>query len=152
MDKNIYLLDDVLSAVDMKVGKHIFKDCIKNFLSNKIVLFISNNDYYCKFADNQISLNKGITSTKNLIREKNNQIEKIENSLKNSDFDSSLLQNDLENNVNIIDEEETKIGSVALKTWRTYYSQTKFWVLLSFVFVSFLVTAFQFSAHLWVKF
>lgn len=30
---DIYLLDDILSAVDVKIGKHIFETCIKQFLN-----------------------------------------------------------------------------------------------------------------------
>ena len=35
-DADIYLLDDPLSAVDAKVGKHIFDNCISGVLGNKV--------------------------------------------------------------------------------------------------------------------
>ena len=35
-DADIYLLDDPLSAVDAKVGKHIFDNCIAGILGSKI--------------------------------------------------------------------------------------------------------------------
>ena len=40
-DRDIYLLDDPLSAVDAHVGKHIFTHCIRGALRGKTVLFVS---------------------------------------------------------------------------------------------------------------
>ena len=34
-DADLYLLDDPLSAVDFKVGQHIFETCIKDLLGDK---------------------------------------------------------------------------------------------------------------------
>jgi len=34
-EAEVYLLDDPLSAVDAKVGQHIFHQCIKEFLREK---------------------------------------------------------------------------------------------------------------------
>lgn len=38
-DGDIYLLDDVLSAVDVHVGRHLFHNCIKKFLNGKTIIF-----------------------------------------------------------------------------------------------------------------
>ena len=38
---DVYLLDDPLSAVDGKVGKHIFNECIRGHLSGRTVLLVS---------------------------------------------------------------------------------------------------------------
>ncbi len=40
-DSDIILLDDPLSAVDQNVGKHIFKQCIKEALRDKTVIFVT---------------------------------------------------------------------------------------------------------------
>ena len=39
--KDLYLLDDPLSAVDPHVGKHIFENCIKKALRNRTVIFVT---------------------------------------------------------------------------------------------------------------
>lgn len=40
-DRDIYLLDDPLSAVDTKVARHLFEKCIKGILKNKTVILIT---------------------------------------------------------------------------------------------------------------
>ena len=40
-DADIYLLDDPLSAVDAKVGKHLFDHCICGFLSGRTCVFVT---------------------------------------------------------------------------------------------------------------
>ena len=58
-DGDIYLLDDPLSAVDVKVGQHIFNKCIKDLLGDKIVLFASHQQQHMENADQVIVLYKG---------------------------------------------------------------------------------------------
>ena len=58
-DVDIYLLDDPLSAVDFKVGKHIFEKCIKGLLGLKTRLITSHQEQLIKEADNVIVLYKG---------------------------------------------------------------------------------------------
>ena len=38
---DVVLLDDPLSAVDQNVGKHIFKQCIKHYLADRTVIFVT---------------------------------------------------------------------------------------------------------------
>ena len=56
---DIYLLDDPLSAVDVKVGQHIFNKCIKDLLGDKIVLFASHQQQHMENADQVIVVYKG---------------------------------------------------------------------------------------------
>ena len=51
-DADIYLLDDPLSAVDAHVGKHLFEECIKKFLEDKVVILVTHQIQYLKEADN----------------------------------------------------------------------------------------------------
>jgi ATP-binding cassette subfamily C (CFTR/MRP) protein 4 len=56
-DADIYLLDDPLSAVDAHVGRHLFDDCIKNFLRTKCVLLVTHQLQYLTQANKIIILN-----------------------------------------------------------------------------------------------
>ena len=53
---DIVLLDDPLSAVDQQVGKHIFTQCIKDYLKGKTVLFVTHQLQVQKLIINFISL------------------------------------------------------------------------------------------------
>ena len=58
-DADIYLLDDPLSAVDLKVGQHIFRQCIKGLLGDKRRVLVCHEEQYMMEADEVIVLNKG---------------------------------------------------------------------------------------------
>ena len=58
-DADIYLLDDPLSAVDAKVGKHLFDRCICGFLSDRTRVFVTHQLDYLTHLDNIIVLSEG---------------------------------------------------------------------------------------------
>lgn len=59
-DCNIYLLDDCLSALDAHVSKHVFNECIKGFLKNKLCILVTHHSQYLQQSDNIIILNQGV--------------------------------------------------------------------------------------------
>ena len=59
-DADIYLLDDPLSAVDFKVGRHIFRHCFKGLLGDKTRVLICHEEQYMKEADDVVVLDKGL--------------------------------------------------------------------------------------------
>ncbi|KAB0803876.1 hypothetical protein PPYR_00846 [Photinus pyralis] len=58
-DADIYLLDDPLSAVDSKVGKHIFENCIKDFLKDKMRILVTHQLQFLNWVDNIVVLEDG---------------------------------------------------------------------------------------------
>ncbi|XP_034881164.1 ATP-binding cassette sub-family C member 11 [Mirounga leonina] len=58
-DRELYLLDDPLSAVDTHVGKHIFEECIKKMLRGKTVILVTHQLQYLAFCDQIIFLEDG---------------------------------------------------------------------------------------------
>ncbi|KAM8894526.1 ATP-binding cassette sub-family C member 12-like isoform 1-T1 [Spinachia spinachia] len=59
-NKDIFLLDDPLSAVDAHVGKHIFEKCIKDELQGKSIILVTHQLQYLEFCDNIMVLNDGM--------------------------------------------------------------------------------------------
>ncbi|XP_045844082.1 ATP-binding cassette sub-family C member 11 isoform X3 [Meles meles] len=58
-NREVYLLDDPLSAVDTHVGKHIFEECIKKTLRGKTVILVTHQLQYLAFCDQIILLEDG---------------------------------------------------------------------------------------------
>ena len=59
VDADLYLLDDPLSAVDVKVGQQIFERCIKGLLGSKARVLTTHQEQHMKEADEVIALHKG---------------------------------------------------------------------------------------------
>ena len=59
VDADLYLLDDPLSAVDLKVGQHILKTCINDLLGDKTRVLTSHQEQHIKEADEVIMLYRG---------------------------------------------------------------------------------------------
>ena len=58
-DRDILLLDDILSAVDVHVGEFIIKDTIRKFLKGKTVLMPTHAIKFASFSDELIIMKKG---------------------------------------------------------------------------------------------
>ena len=58
-DADIYLLDDPLSAVDTKVGRRLFENCILGHLSGRIRLLVTHQLQYLKDVDLVIVMDNG---------------------------------------------------------------------------------------------
>lgn len=52
-------LDDILSAVDVHVGKKILKDCLQGYKKNSTRILVTHALYYVKYMDYIIMLDAG---------------------------------------------------------------------------------------------
>ena len=142
MDADLYLFDDPLSAVDMKVSQYIFQKCIKGLLSDKIRVLTSHQEQHMKEADRVIVLSKGRVSAngtfsevqenslrdinlnpsyKKPVRDRKSDMRLDSESENESEFKERgmILQHqvkDLE-----ISKEDRTIGSVTLTTYWDYF-------------------------------
>ena len=58
-NSDIMLLDDILSAVDIHVGKRILKECLCEYKKNTTRILVTHALYYMKYMDLIIMLDKG---------------------------------------------------------------------------------------------
>ena len=58
-DADIYLLDNPLSAIDAKVGQHIFNKYIQVMLKNKTVLLVTHGLQFLRQCDRVIFIKNG---------------------------------------------------------------------------------------------
>lgn len=58
-DKDIYLLDDILATLDMRVAKHIFNNVILGLLKNKTRIMCTHQTQYLIHADKVVEISKG---------------------------------------------------------------------------------------------
>ncbi|KAL9956481.1 hypothetical protein ACROYT_G037962 [Oculina patagonica] len=145
VDADLYLLDDPLSTVDLKVSQHIFEKCIKDLLGDKTRVLISHQEQHMKQADEVIVLYKGRVLEKGSFAElqeksvlnttidplykkvlKGKQSEKSfvwENEEKSEDSDSleKIVPLPSEANGLEMSEEDRKIGVVSSKLYWNYF-------------------------------
>jgi ATP-binding cassette subfamily C (CFTR/MRP) protein 1 len=65
---DIYLFDDILSAVDVHVAEHILREAVGTMLKGKTVIMATHATKFVHFADRIILMNAG-----NIIAEGNSQ-------------------------------------------------------------------------------
>ena len=58
-DADVYLLDDPLSAVDAKVGKHIFEKCICGLLAHKTRIVVTHRQQFLRNAEHVVIMKEG---------------------------------------------------------------------------------------------
>ena len=58
-NSDIYLLDDPLSAVDAKVGRRLFDNCINGVLKTRMRVLVTHHQQYANYATHVIVMNNG---------------------------------------------------------------------------------------------
>ncbi|KAL3283208.1 hypothetical protein HHI36_006357 [Cryptolaemus montrouzieri] len=132
---DIYLLDDPLSAVDVNVGKHLYFQCIDQYLSNKICILVTHQLQYLHTADrilimedgmiqqsgtyNELQTN-GLDFAQLLSKTNTEESDKDKKKIKSRQISvsTSLVGEDDEDQ--LVDEEEMKHGKIELKTYFEY--------------------------------
>ncbi|KAF9183628.1 hypothetical protein BGZ51_003895 [Haplosporangium sp. Z 767] len=66
---DIMLLDDPLSGMDAQIGKHIFQECIKGYLANKTVIYVTNQLQHLQDCDHVIVMKSGSVEAQGTFKE-----------------------------------------------------------------------------------
>uniref|UniRef100_A0A6P7FXE8 ABC transporter C family member 6-like n=1 Tax=Diabrotica virgifera virgifera TaxID=50390 RepID=A0A6P7FXE8_DIAVI len=108
---DIYLIDDCLSSLDVNVQRHVFQKCIREFLSDKICIFVTQNLQYTNENDKIIVLNEGKTFVSQNLSEEDDQ--DIKTILKKEQQLKNLIE--VNNNADEVNNDETTEESSLLK-------------------------------------
>jgi ATP-binding cassette subfamily C (CFTR/MRP) protein 1 len=58
-NRDIYLFDDIISAVDVHVGNFIVRETVLNYLQDKTRVMVTHAIVYAKYADYIVVMKKG---------------------------------------------------------------------------------------------
>ena len=72
-NKDIFILDDPISALDANVGQSIMKNCIVDFLKNKTRILVTHALQYLKFADQIVYIENGEIKWKGTFKQIQNE-------------------------------------------------------------------------------
>lgn len=132
-DKAVYLLDDILSAVDVKVAKHIFQNCIMGLLKEKTRILCTHHVNYLVHADKIVLMEGGsikqqgkpadvLTNIDDMLPIELELGESTQSSLSSSLFESVKLETATdEENDSVLLEELGETGSVKSGVYGSYW-------------------------------
>uniref|UniRef100_A0A6B2KWS5 ABC transmembrane type-1 domain-containing protein n=1 Tax=Arcella intermedia TaxID=1963864 RepID=A0A6B2KWS5_9EUKA len=143
-NRDIYLLDDPLSAVDRHVGNNLFHKCIRGLLREKLVFFVTNQLQYLDRCDKIMYLQDGkisgygtfseLVNTHRAFRE---LVKKFTNLDENLDRDENKPQVDTKKNVDtkgrretgsLTSQEARVMGTVDNKIYFEYFKSGGFFL------------------------
>lgn len=141
---DIVLLDDPLSAVDVHVGKHIFKQCIKKSLKGKTVILVTHHLNYLKDVDYILYMKEGEIIEQGSFDElmaANGECARVVQAFAGSDgSDTDVSKNTQEKEKEVIPKEVPKmlaeerlIGAVSPEVYKEYIGSAGGPVMLTFV-------------------
>ena len=145
---DVYLLDDPLSAVDFRVGQHIFEKCIKQLLRNKTRMMTSHHEDHMKDADEVIVLCKGRVLEKGSFLELqdkgilSNTIEKFVREEENESVGAAVCFAGMESPSKetrslLMPKEDREIGVISSKLYWSYLrSGMSYWMILAIILFS----------------
>ncbi|TFK08994.1 UDP-N-acetylhexosamine pyrophosphorylase-like protein 1 [Platysternon megacephalum] len=146
-NRDIYLLDDPLSAVDAHVGKYIFEKCIKEALKGKTVVLVTH-----QLQDPEIILIGSMKEPTSKTQDKSDSSGSSYGGIENLAFvksDEEIIIKEPErdpqrgNNTapvnQLVRKEEKQEGSVTWKTYHAYIKASGGFILSSFVVLLFIL-------------
>jgi ABC-type multidrug transport system fused ATPase/permease subunit len=142
-DRDIYLFDDPLSALDAKVSSQVF-EFIKTKLKKKTVLLVTHQLNYLPLADKIVVMEDGKIVEVGKYTELVGLKGHLHRMVENYDFSETLQTNELIDNteeeheasnskVNIIESEERRTGRTTKKVLFTYFNALGFGLLTLWV-------------------
>ena len=166
-DPDIFLFDDILSALDADIGKKIMENCILNYLKNKTCIIVTNALQYIEFFDKIYYIKKGnieFEGNYDEIKNKDFFIELNNIYIKNKIQNNNNLDNQNKNNENnsentkqqylkIIKDEDEEIGRVKLNIYFQYFKYlggTRLMIIIVIIMIFWQIT--QRASDYWLAY
>ncbi|KAJ6637208.1 putative multidrug resistance-associated protein lethal [Pseudolycoriella hygida] len=167
-EADIYLLDDPLSAVDSHVGKHLFQECIQQFLRDKICILVTHQLQYLKDVNHLVLMYHGRIDSQGTYAEVQQNsaetfltiqsLDETGNDQSNTkrqrtSSSTSLVSEDTINEVD--DREELQgVGAVELSVYKQYFKAVEsfpyiIFIVFLFICAQSLISSVDFYISLW---
>nr|XP_025044578.1 multidrug resistance-associated protein 7 [Pelodiscus sinensis] len=154
-EKEIYLLDDPLAAVDADVANHLMQKCILGFLKHKTRILCTHRTEFLENADTLLLMDNGrivkigtpseilpLVEATPKVNEENKRRQNKVSSEQGQEEDMEIQTEELgQANCLLQREEEKKKGAVAFQVYRAYWLAVGSCLALSILFSLFLMQA-----------
>ncbi|XP_021347493.1 multidrug resistance-associated protein 7-like isoform X2 [Mizuhopecten yessoensis] len=148
-DKDVYLLDDPLAAVDAHVAQHLYDKCIMGLLRTKTRILCTHHTKFLGEADLVIVMNDGVISKMGIPADILDGIIFAEH--KPSDKNAAEIGYTENNDKDGKMKEEAKAtGGVKLRVYKTYLAALDKWVPPVILLCFFFMQAFQKMQNWWL--
>lgn len=160
-DKPIYLLDDIISAVDVKVAKHIFQHCIVGLLKNrnKTVILCSHHVNFLSYADRILVMENGTIVKEGRPEEILDDMDlmhvdlELEDSLQTSSVFTESIRTDSSPDMDsILNEESRETGTVRASVYGSYWKAVGHLLSFAILLTILLMQTSRNSTDLWLSF
>ncbi|XP_050696667.1 ATP-binding cassette sub-family C member 5-like isoform X1 [Eriocheir sinensis] len=175
-DRDIYLLDDPLSAVDTKVARHIFNQCIKGHLADKTVILVTHAPHFLEKCDEIIVMQEGRIADRGthaeLIARKGEYFDMVGHEPSHSSQEEQDKEETKETDVKgetimkkeaekegdqekgkLITEETKATGSVSNEVYRTFIKVSGGWCITGIIFFAIIIfTLSRMFSAIWLQY
>nr|CAD7591948.1 unnamed protein product [Timema genevievae] len=164
-DKKLYLLDDILSAVDVQVARHIFQKCVKGVLKDKTCILCTHHPQYLLSADHVIIMEDGSITKQG---KPSFILSDYDEFLSSSDYDmgDSKAEKKHEDSVGIasmgdttsldgdslLEEEGREVGTVRFGVYLTYWKAVGHLLGVAVIVAMILMQSFRNLTDLWLSY
>lgn len=159
-DKDIYLLDDVLATLDMRVAKHIFNNVILGLLKNKTRIICTHQTQYLIHADSVVEVSRGKIVKQGKPNEILADLDEYLLSAESMELDSSPLstgQKDLTepddgDRDSLLEDETLEKGTLQFSVYESYFKAIGNYLVLAIFLAMFLMQTSKNVTDLWLSF
>uniref|UniRef100_A0A8C1T903 ATP-binding cassette sub-family C member 10 n=1 Tax=Cyprinus carpio TaxID=7962 RepID=A0A8C1T903_CYPCA len=157
MDKEIYLLDDPLAAVDADVAHHLMEKCILGILKNKTRILCTHRIEFVDKADVVVLMDNGMIVKTGMPKEVLSLVKAPKDSKNNSNAkekgtdEEEASEPELEAELKMFGEEQKQMGKLSWAVYRSYWRAVGGCMALAVLLSLFLMQASKNVSDWWLS-